>query len=241
MEKISIIISSYNYENYIESCILSCIHQDGFNDYEIIVVDDGSTDNTHQILQKYSDSIRFYENSNHGLEYELNFAISKAKGDYIVRVDADDKLDTQYLKTVYTKIKRSGSAFVYTEYFDINARDDIISRKELPDFSVAEIQSRGDFLATGTLYKKRELENVGLYNETIKNCGLENYELVLKLLRNNCKGCCIHKPLFYYRHHDKNLSLRRKNAIITYGDTLAEKFDLTRYQTNTYHPWGLKI
>lgn len=241
MEKVSIVISSYNYEKYIESCILSCLNQEGFDEFEVIVVDDGSVDDTHKILDRYSNRIRVFKNSNHGLEYELNYAIKKAKGEFIVRVDADDKLNKNFLKLTYPKIKNSIHTFVYPEYFVINGQDEIISKKKLPIFNHDEIKKRGDFLATGTLYKKCALEKVGLYNEEVKNCGLENYELILKLLQNNCSGLCIHKPLFYYRQHSVNLSIVRKNDIITYGNRLAKEFNLSSFQTNQYHPWGLEI
>lgn len=241
MEKVSIIISSYNYEKYIESCILSCLDQNGFDNFEVIIVDDGSMDGTHQILKKYSHLTRIFKNSNHGLEYSVNYAIKKARGEFIVRVDADDKLDKNFLNFVYPKIKKSKHTFVYSEYFLINEQNDIIFKKKLPDFNSDEIKKRGDFLATGTLYRKEELEKAGLYNEKVKNCGLENYELILKLLKNNYTGLCIHKPLFYYRQHSTNLSIVRKNDIIAYGNRLAQEFNLSGFQTNQYHPWGLKL
>ncbi|WP_300456256.1 glycosyltransferase family 2 protein [Desulfobacula sp.] len=241
MKKISIIISSYNYEKYIESCVLSCLNQEGFDNFEVIVVDDGSQDASLEILKKYAHLIRLFKNSNHGLEYELNYAIRKADGDYIVRVDADDKLDKRFLNLTYPKIHGSKYAFVYPEYSLINEQDEIISDVKLPDFNDVEIKKRGDFLATGTLYNKKQIAKVGLYNEAVKNCGLENYELILNLLSNNCNGLCIHQKLFYYRQHNTNLSIKRKKDIIAYGKKLAIKFNLSGYQTNEFHPWGLTI
>lgn len=241
MIKVSIIITSYNYEKYIERCIASCLQQKDFSDFEVIVVDDGSIDNTKLILEEYSGKINFYLNNNQGIELASNFGISKAKGEYIVRVDADDMLKEDYLINVYEQIKNSQADFVYSEYFLIDSNDEIIAQKKLPQFNVKEIRLRGDFLATGTLYKKSILNQVGLYNDKTKNSGLENYELILKLLSNNYKGFCINKPLFYYRRHSENVSIKRKSFIIKYGQKLSKKFKLSDYNTNENHPWGLKL
>jgi len=89
----SIIITSFNYENYIEKCIESCINQNTTYQYEVILIDDGSTDSTHKIIEKYSDKINIVKQNNSGLESAANKGISRSCADYFVRVDADDYLD----------------------------------------------------------------------------------------------------------------------------------------------------
>lgn len=239
--KVSIIITSYNYEQYIQSCIESCLNQNRFDDYEVLLVDDGSSDNTLNIAKEFDDKIRIFSNSNNGLEYSCNYALSKAKGDYIVRVDADDKLNPDYLSLVYETIKLKKVGFVYSEYQIIDASDEIIENFKLPVFNENEIKERGDFLATGTLYDVSYLKRYGYYSNDVKNCGLENYELILKLLKNNIKGFCIHSPLFQYRHHQSNMSMQKREAIIKYGEKLASNNFLDKYKTNKNHPYGLVL
>lgn len=241
MTQVSIIITSYNYEKYIEKCILSCINQKNFDDFEVIVVDDGSSDNTKSVLEKYSDCIRYFVNQNQGIEKASNFGIKQAKGEFFVRVDADDMLDKNYLQNVVPLLQNSKYAFVYSDYSVIDGEDKIISTKKLPDFDTNEIKNRGDFLATGTIYKKNIFFELGLYNEETKNCGLENFELTLNILKNGYIGLCTHLPLFYYRQHGTNVSLVRRESIIDYGEKLAKKYNLLGYKTNENHPWGLKL
>jgi glycosyltransferase involved in cell wall biosynthesis len=237
MLELSIIITSYNYARYIGRCILSCINQKNFRNYEIIVVDDGSNDDTIEILKKYSNEIKFFLNENHGIEYSSNFGVRHAAGKYLLRVDADDILMENCLENLYATIISGDYGFVYSNYYIIDSENNITDYIVLPEFDKLEIMQRGDFLATGTLY----LKHLVSYSEKVKNCGLENYELILKLLKFGVKAKHINKPLFYYRHHAGSISNIRKDQIIEYGQILARKFDLLKYQTNKYHPWGLKI
>ena len=96
---------------------------------------------------------------------------------------------------------------------------------------------RGDFLATGTVYPKKMLVSIGLYSEKIKNCGLENYELILKLIDRGFKGKHIKKNLFFYRRHEDNLSVNKLGSIINYGNKLVKYYGLNTYMINQYHPY----
>ena len=100
---ISIIITVYNYGLYIEECINSCLLQcETSLRYEVIVVDDGSTDETSLILGKLTNKLlRKFRIENSGIESASNFGFSKARGKYIVRVDADDKLLPNYLHCMH--------------------------------------------------------------------------------------------------------------------------------------------
>ena len=239
---VSIIITSYNYDKYIRECIDSCLNQT-FDDYEIIVVNDGSTDSTKKILEDYinNEKIKIFNNTNSGIEKASNFGILKAIGKYIVRVDADDKLEKNFLKELVSIIKLKQVSFVYSNYWTIDENSNILNKIVLPEFSKTEIMNRGDFLATGTLYSKEILQKMGLYNESSINCGLENYELIIKLLLKDYKGYLVDKPLFYYRRHSSNISLQKKDKIISYGNNLFNNLNLGNYTTNKFHPYGLVL
>jgi len=236
---VSIIITSYNYSKYIEKAIDSCIEQDYLNK-EIIIIDDGSTDETSKILDKYKNKVSVYLQNNQGLEKTANYGINISKGDYWVRLDADDYLDKNFLTEIVKEINKN-FCFYYSNYKIVDSKNDILQNIKLPSFNKKEILSRGDFLASGTLVRKLSSFEVGLYNNNVYNCGLENYEFIIKLILNNNKGKHIKKNLWNYRQHNKSLSFKKRNEIIKFGYRLFKNYNLGNFKTNLNHPYKLKV
>lgn len=110
MIDISIIIPAYNSEKYIEKCLMSCINQDLSQEkYEIIVVDDGSTDNTKRIinrLQAEYDCIKYYYQDNAAQGAARNNGLSKAQGKYIWFVDSDDWIEENCLSLILNRLEK---------------------------------------------------------------------------------------------------------------------------------------
>lgn len=239
---VSIVVTAYNYARYIDSCLQSCLNQRHHTlAYEVVVVDDGSTDTTPALLGQYEHpNLRCFRISNAGIEGASNFGFSKAHGRFVVRVDADDLLSPGFLRQVEPYLGE-GHPFIYGDYDVVDAEGAVCSEVHLPDFQVAEIQSRGDFLATGTLYDAKVLSEAGGYSTATRNCGLENFELVLRLLQNGHRGMHIDKKLFSYRRHGGNISSLRRDAIVSYGKALFERLELGAFRTNENHPYQLRI
>ncbi len=99
--KVSFIIPAYNVGTTIERAIESAINQKNTKiDYEIIVVNDGSTDNIDEIISKYENRIKYYKKENGGLSDARNYGVEKAKGEYIIFVDGDDYISTSLLSDI---------------------------------------------------------------------------------------------------------------------------------------------
>ena len=103
MKKISIIIPVYNTAKYLKRCLDSVLAQ-SYKDFEMVIINDGSTDNSEQIINeykdKYPDLISYYNKPNTGVASTRNFGIEKAKGEYIMFLDSDDYIDKVLLKTL---------------------------------------------------------------------------------------------------------------------------------------------
>ncbi len=117
--EISLLISAYNAANSLSSCLESAINQD-FDNYEVVVINDGSTDNTNEICLEYaakSDKIRYFSIENGGVSHARNLAVEKSKGRYIAFSDADDVFAPQYLSFMYKLIKEYDANMVITDTF----------------------------------------------------------------------------------------------------------------------------
>ena len=96
----SVIVPVYNIDKYIEKCLTSILNQT-YKDFEVVLVNDGSTDKSLSICKEFESKdsrIRLFTNNNHGLSYSRNFGISKARGEYVVFVDGDDWIKKEALE-----------------------------------------------------------------------------------------------------------------------------------------------
>ena len=237
MIDLTIVIINYNYARYLKRCLDSCFAQDNLCSLEIILVDDGSTDNSLSLIKNIKKkNFKVISTKNNGIEKSANLGFKKSKGKFLLRVDADDYLQKNYLREIYPHLSKN-YAFFYSDYFLVNSSGKKIKRKKLPKFSKSEILARGDFLATGTIYRKEIIKKMGYYNEKIKNSGLENYSLILDLLMNKFKGMHINKVLFNHTRHNNNLSLKDKARIKKHGEQLFKKKKLHSYKINNNHPY----
>lgn len=105
-KKISVIIPAYNSKKTIERCLNSILSQ-SYTNFEILVINDGSTDTTSKVLEKYQNvkNIKIFNQSNQGVSRSRNLGISNAEGDYIAFVDADDYVEKEYLQDLLNGMK----------------------------------------------------------------------------------------------------------------------------------------
>ena len=116
--KVSVIVPVWNTEKYLRKCLDSLVNQD-FDDYEIVVVNDESPDNSEQIIQEYVNkykNVRALSKKNGGLSSARNYGIKYAKGDYLTFVDSDDYVDRNFLKELYGAITRDKSDIAVCEF-----------------------------------------------------------------------------------------------------------------------------
>lgn len=106
--KVSVIVPIYNVESYIEECLISLINQK-FDDYEIVLVNDGTKDDSIKVVKKYIEkyeNIRLLNKENGGLSSARNYGLKYAKGEYICFVDSDDLVNENYLSNLYNRAKK---------------------------------------------------------------------------------------------------------------------------------------
>ena len=159
MIDVSIVIATYNAEATIERAIRSCLRQSMLTDeFEVIVVDDGSTDGTREIIENFTETwlrvIHLPENV--GVGGARNEGIKKARGKFIVMVDSDDFISEYmiFIQRMYLEMNK-GIAAVAVDYYEIDEEEDILRRVNCLDAPIA----------CGVMYRKSKLIEVGLYKE----------------------------------------------------------------------------
>lgn len=243
--RFSLIVTCYNFEDYLGKCLDSLRGQNyAPSHFEIVCVDDGSTDGSPLIMRAYQKRLTNLvpvQTPNLGLERACNLGIRRARFERIMRVDSDDMIAENFLSRMNQAIhQRPEFDFYYSKHYVEYYSESEFYQRELPDFDPEEIFQRGDFFATGTVYKKSDLSEAGFFSEGIKNCGLENYALILKLVAGQKRGLAVDGTSFHYRRHHSNMSSLKRGAIIEYGKELLSSYGRP-FQTNQYHPYGLKL
>lgn len=199
---ISIGIPIYNASNYLEDAIKSVLAQ-SFTDFELILIDDGSTDNSLEIAKSFTDSrIKVIsDGENRKLPYRLNQIIQLAKHDYIARMDADDLMDCDRLKIQFEYLKKHPEInLVTTGMYSISKNNKVIGKRMPPNIQMtaqAILGGMTNLLHASMLARKKWcLRN--LYR--VDNALAEDYELWLSAaIKNDLKYHVIQEPLYYYR------------------------------------------
>lgn len=130
MSLVTIIIPAFNAEKYIHKCLESVVHQ-SFSDFDVIIVNDGSSDGTENILKEYKEKysfISYYNKQNGGLSSARNYGMKKlVQSKYVVFLDSDDYLDSEYLQNLVTKAEKNQSDVVCSGQYRITGDGQIIS------------------------------------------------------------------------------------------------------------------
>lgn len=178
----SVIVPTFNREKYIIGTLISVIGQT-YKNFEIIVVDDGSTDGTASVVQGISDPrIRYYSKPNQERGAARNFGVSKASGDYVTFLDSDDLLKPNHLAEAYRFIVNQPEAVVFHLGYDVVNIDGKLKTpwKPLPD-PVNHKLVEGNFLSCLGVFIHKAVFNSYGFNTDRRLAGSEDYELWLRL------------------------------------------------------------
>ena len=211
---ITVVVCTFNHGAWIERCIRSLLNQKFIkkDNFEIILIDDKSTDSTKKILKNFSDleNLRIHSNKkNIGLPKSLNKAIKLSKGRYVTRVDSDDYVQRNFLflSKLFLDMNREYQA-VAVDYIKVNNFETVLSKENCLKNEIA----------CGIMYRKECLINIGLYNEKFKM--REGHEINQRF-KKKFKIGRLELPLYKYRMHEKNRTKNLKR--VNYFDKLLKK------------------
>jgi glycosyltransferase involved in cell wall biosynthesis len=210
---ISVIIPSYNNEKHIIECLNSILEQT-FNNFEVIIVNDGSTDDSEKLLKNYieqknTNSIYLINQKNMGVSSARNKGASVAKGNFLVFIDADDKIEKTYFEHAISYIKLKKYEIVYSKSFFFEAKK---GEWKLPNFKLEKFLIQ-NCIPIFAFVKNETFKKVGGFDENLKHT--EDWDLwirILKIYPNSVYR--IPKFLYFYRKHHHGvsaISLNNKN------------------------------
>lgn len=214
--KITVIMAVYNNATYLKHAIDSILQQT-FQDLELLVVDDGSTDGSGDIIKRYSDPrIRLLENPvNKGVIYSRNRALKQAKGKFIAILDSDDmavkdRLDCQYEHLMKNRLLAMTGG--HAEVIDLKGfpTGELFRMPISPDDVSVEMLFRNVFVNSSVMVRKEVMEQVGGYREI----GLsEDYDLAFRI-NERCQVDNLDKILVQYRVHADNISAKKTDLML---------------------------
>lgn len=228
--RITVYMPCHNYGRFLADAIDSVLRQT-IDDWELIVIDDGSTDETPRVMDRYRGhpQIRLFTTAGIGLPAVSNFAIGHARGRYVVRLDADDMFDENILLVLGNHLDRDPeTALVFPDYFLIDDAGEVFAherRRRLYEHNhVLDMPPHG----ACTMIRRTVIDQVGGYREDLG--AQDGFDLWTHVF-NKFRAANVNVPLFYYRRHGTNLteqtsrilSARRRIKRDAAADTI-EKF-----------------
>ena len=198
---ISIIIRTYNNETFLQKAVESALRQE-HPDFEVIAINDGSTDNTANILHSLNDSrLKVFHQKNKGMIEAGYQGLQKAQGEYVIFVDGDDEALPNMLTELQQVLSQHPeTSFAYGDYDEL----DLTTGKK------KEVSCKNIFntLACGILFKKKILEKIGFWE---KGMIFPEYDLLIRMLKEH-KGVHVAKPLYIYRRHLHSFTADKKRV-----------------------------
>jgi glycosyltransferase involved in cell wall biosynthesis len=222
---VSVVIPAYNQAQYLAGAIQSVLTQSN-RDFEVIVVDDGSTDDTPQVTSKFDTDIRYIYQENQGLAGSRNTGIREAKGEYIALLDSDDEWSPEFLQTMTSlaaeypdaDVLYSGACFMDADGFDL-PQDSNFS--VVPPEKMYWTLLRANFIIPSSIVLRRSVAMVnGLFDLSFRR--LQDWEFWLRLAKTGHKFIGVKTCLVRYRLHSSSLSMDSKSGNLA-AKALAEK------------------
>ena len=221
--EISICIPTFNRKEYLKET-LSSIFAQTYSDYEIVIVDDGSTDGTEQMLKESCYKVRYHWQENRGDATARNKLIELARGRYITFIDSDDLLMPDAVERMVEVFKREpDDVVVYGNYISIDEYGNEIKRSKRKLYSgyITQYLFRNILIhSCGSMFPKRVLDRMGGFDSNLRVCS--DYELWLRLSL-KYRFIALSEPTFKRRRHSGNLSA------ISYKNILTELMVLERF------------
>ena len=209
---ISVLIANYNYGKFIERSITSLINQTVEREkFEIIVVDDGSSDDSLEILSKFDGQLTLIKSEHLGLPEACNKGLNQCHGEYFIRLDSDDEFKEDFLENLLEIVENE-------KKFDFIIADRVERKNGFEKIVKIDLKNIYSFLSVGVLFKTEWVRKLGGY----RNFYWEEHDLMLRYLREHPKGKHLKRPEYVYYRHNSNMTGLSSKRILGWKELLNE-------------------
>ena len=230
--KVSVVIPAYNMAEYVDEAIRSVLNG-AFDDLEIIVIDDGSTDATRSIVAEYTDPpsskydprVHYEYQSNSGKSVAVNRGIGLSQGSYITILDADDQLTPTSLSSRYTAVEEQGKSsrdLAVGEFEVFNHKGATVGHRPISAASTPEriyktfyLSHKSPFHLNACLFSRELYRRVGPFDTRLRRC--QDIDYSIRLLETADQVAWVRETVYRYRKHRASMSERiriRKKTLI---------------------------
>jgi glycosyltransferase involved in cell wall biosynthesis len=222
MPNVSVIIPSYN----CAACVggaLESIRSQTMQDFEVIVVDDGSTDKTYQIVEPYlvDTRYRYVYQENRGLPGARNSGALLARAPYIAFLDADDALDSEALEKMWSTLSRSGACWCVIDLVKVFGTEREVRRTQLPSGDLLYGILADDFIRRAMFFRREDFMDVGMYDEQMRN--REDWDINIRMIEAGKKFVYIPEPLYLYSWREGSITTGNPVPMLAYAECILRK------------------
>lgn len=230
---ISVIVPVYNVEKYLDQCIESIIQQT-YSQLEIILVNDGSTDNSETLCKQWEKKdarIRVISQCNRGLACARNVGVAHCCGEYLVFVDSDDWVSRDYIDSLYSVAVKEKADIVVCDFYSVTDGKKIYCGQKVKTHVIEDAEHKKDFLLKGHTCMWSKIYKRSFYQENhieIPGICYEDLAVFPLLVYLSTKIVCIDRALYFYRADRDGSIMNSSKCIIDFPQALAYSIQLVR-------------
>lgn len=226
MPRVSVIVATHNYARYLPQAIESILQQT-YTDRELIVVDDGSTDETPQTIEPYAHQLHYEQQSNQGVSATRNRGLDLASGELIAFLDADDfYLPDKLALQVHRFDTEPSLGLVHSGWLLVNQQGETITTIEpwlnAPHLNLEAWLHWKPVIPGPMLFRREWLQRVGGFNTSLRYA--EDLDLIFRLSLAGCQAAWVYQPTLCYRQHDTSKKISKRPRVLQAQRQVLERF-----------------
>jgi glycosyltransferase involved in cell wall biosynthesis len=222
MTLVSVIIPAYNAESFVHGAIDSVLGQT-FQDFEIIVVDDGSKDATRKAVEPYLSDSRVYYlyQENRGLPGARNAGAKASRGDYLAFLDADDFLAPNALECMLHAFQSTDAQWLNVGVLKLEGENRTVRHPKTPEGDLLLAILDDDFITRSPFYPRQEFLSVGMYDEEIRN--REDWDINIRMIEAGKRFVTVDQPLYHYTRTKGSITTGNRRKLYAFTEMLLRK------------------